>query len=525
MLARILLLGSLAASATALHSHHQRPSLNFGSNTPRKVTADASHPVLSAFNANAASFVSAANVGASAFETGLSVAESFLKQLHPQQEFRLQSKTRSAGGSVVHAYYVQVVGGRDVVDGLVNINVDTASGAIISYGDSAFAPTSAAACITAPVAGAHSGSQFVFGSANAAASSAEKCTLAAKQTVDVQAAPIDPRAAIVSFLLQAAPSHLAAFSSLDDLVEGISVIQTLHSESDGSGYDVRLAGVPGAVKEVPAKLSYIQREDGTLALTWSFEYESQENWYEAHVSAGQDAPDSATPLMVVDWVRDAPSHGGHDDDTSKPSPKKPEPKPEPKLEYSYKVFPWSVNDPSEGKREIVRSPANMEASLDGWHQISSGAGRNSGKKSSGVAEPALSSSDGALYEPGWSSRLDRGATFKDTRGNNVFASANPSGGTAYELNHRPKHDETGAFKYHLGYRSKEKAHEPLDPTTYIDASITELFYTVNEIHDLTWHYGFDEESGNFQSHNFGRGGLGGDPVVAFAQDGSGMNNA
>lgn len=37
-------------------------------------------------------------------------------------------------------------------------------------------------------------------------------------------------------------------------------------------------------------------------------------------------------------------------------------------------------------------------------------------------------------------------------------------------------------------------------------------------------YGFNEASGNFQDYNFGRGGLGGDAVSAFAQDGSGTNN-
>jgi len=38
-------------------------------------------------------------------------------------------------------------------------------------------------------------------------------------------------------------------------------------------------------------------------------------------------------------------------------------------------------------------------------------------------------------------------------------------------------------------------------------------------------YGFDEVSGNFQQHNFGRGGEEGDAVIANAQDGSGFNNA
>jgi extracellular elastinolytic metalloproteinase len=43
--------------------------------------------------------------------------------------------------------------------------------------------------------------------------------------------------------------------------------------------------------------------------------------------------------------------------------------------------------------------------------------------------------------------------------------------------------------------------------------------------DCCFSYGFDEVSGNFQQHNFGRGGKEGDAVLANAQDGSGYNNA
>ena len=54
---------------------------------------------------------------------------------------------------------------------------------------------------------------------------------------------------------------------------------------------------------------------------------------------------------------------------------------------------------------------------------------------------------------------------------------------------------------------------------------TQLFYTGNMIHDLYYRYGFDEVAGNFQQHNFGRGGEEGDAVIMNAQDGSGFNNA
>lgn len=64
-----------------------------------------------------------------------------------------------------------------------------------------------------------------------------------------------------------------------------------------------------------------------------------------------------------------------------------------------------------------------------------------------------------------------------------------------------------------------------EPENFTDASITNLFYRCNWIHDYLYRLGFDEQAGNFQVDNFGRGGLGNDPVVADAQDGSRFNNA
>ncbi len=50
--------------------------------------------------------------------------------------------------------------------------------------------------------------------------------------------------------------------------------------------------------------------------------------------------------------------------------------------------------------------------------------------------------------------------------------------------------------------------------------ITNLFYWNNVIHDLSYIYGFDEPSGNFQANNQGRGGNGNDHVLALAQSGA-----
>ena len=65
----------------------------------------------------------------------------------------------------------------------------------------------------------------------------------------------------------------------------------------------------------------------------------------------------------------------------------------------------------------------------------------------------------------------------------------------------------------------------LPPSENMDASITNLFYINNMMHDIWYRYGFDEASGNFQENNYGNGGFGSDSVNADGQDGSGFNNA
>ncbi|KAK7032139.1 hypothetical protein VNI00_013313 [Paramarasmius palmivorus] len=59
----------------------------------------------------------------------------------------------------------------------------------------------------------------------------------------------------------------------------------------------------------------------------------------------------------------------------------------------------------------------------------------------------------------------------------------------------------------------------------VDASRTQAFYLGNKIHDLFYKYGFTEDAFNFQTENFGKGGVGGDPVYMIVQDESRINNA
>jgi hypothetical protein len=55
----------------------------------------------------------------------------------------------------------------------------------------------------------------------------------------------------------------------------------------------------------------------------------------------------------------------------------------------------------------------------------------------------------------------------------------------------------------------------------LDAVVTQLFYYTNRVQEYLYGLGFDEPAGNFQVNNYGLGGLGGDPILAEAQDGWG----
>jgi len=112
---------------------------------------------------------------------------------------------------------------------------------------------------------------------------------------------------------------------------------------------------------------------------------------------------------------------------------------------------------------------------------------------------------------------DTGSTaFTITRGNNVHA---------YE--DRDANNAPPATEVDCG--DGLSCDFPIDltqpPSAYIEASITNLFYWNNIIHDVQYQYGFDEAAGNFQVNNFGNGGAGGDDVRAEGQDGIGNCNA
>lgn len=99
-----------------------------------------------------------------------------------------------------------------------------------------------------------------------------------------------------------------------------------------------------------------------------------------------------------------------------------------------------------------------------------------------------------------------------TAGNNVIAGENLTG-TSF-ISPTPTQGNNGDFTFPLQFGSD------FFPLAFPDAAVTNLFYWMNRAHDLHYQYGFDEASGNFQANNFGRGGVGGDPIFAYAHFGS-----
>eukprot|EP01083_Nonionella_stella_P052450 139132_1 len=147
--------------------------------------------------------------------------------------------------------------------------------------------------------------------------------------------------------------------------------------------------------------------------------------------------------------------------------------------YWYKSFPIQNVSPDGGDRKWEPEIFDVGAEPVGWHY------------------------DGTDH-------------FEDTRGNNVWAQENwENKRSGWEDNHRPKADPYFNFKFNKGDTPKE----------YVDASITDLFYHNNIMHDVFYRYGFNEVSGNFQNNNWGKGGRDRDAVRANSQDGSGTNNA
>ena len=151
----------------------------------------------------------------------------------------------------------------------------------------------------------------------------------------------------------------------------------------------------------------------------------------------------------------------------------------------YNVIAAPNEDPQDGGFTVQIDPHNPLASPDGWHD-----------------------DDGDPTFP----------EYTDTRGNNVHAQLDHDNNNVADGTEggqvRP---DGGLFLDFTGFLFNPA----LNAESIQNANIAQinLFTAINFAHDVHYMYGFDEVAGNFQTNNYGNGGLGGDAVQADAQDG------
>jgi hypothetical protein len=130
--------------------------------------------------------------------------------------------------------------------------------------------------------------------------------------------------------------------------------------------------------------------------------------------------------------------------------------------------------------------------------------------------PVLVSMDGFNKNPSntFDPWLPTGAT--QTLGNNVDAYTDDEAPDGFSGGPDIRADITGPNTF-------DRVYNPLlGPTTSDNqrkASVAQLFYVNNWLHDWWYDSGFNEAAGNAQQDNLGRGGMGGDVLLAQAQDG------
>ncbi|RUS18612.1 hypothetical protein BC937DRAFT_88549 [Endogone sp. FLAS-F59071] len=402
-------------------------------------------------------------------------------------EFITKNVYTSEHNQVTHVYLRQAVGGLEVVNGDININVDR-YGNIVSFGNSFYRGKD----VTLRALHAEQKylekqdenkvekvlkyvsedlrlmsekfAQIVFGASED--DDTESVTAPETESVTAPEAFNDVTFDIAPFSIPYSESDLgspvdalqalfesmsATASAFDGVAESIPITVTMASTASFQSNEpiLTLNHVPFAVAPVIAKPAYVQTEFGDLELVWSLQFQMEENWIHAHVN-----PRTRHVLILSDWVSDA----------------------------QYNVFPLPLVDPTQGPRELLTDPYDVVASPLGWHE------------------------------------QKKGVKFTTTSGNNVYAQENTQNVETWETNYRPDGGDELVFDFPLDVDKDE-------PPSYLNASVTNLFYWNNIMHDLSYRYGFNEIAGNFQESNGDHGGLGGDAVIANAQDGSGVNNA
>jgi PKD repeat protein len=239
-----------------------------------------------------------------------------------------------------------------------------------------------------------------------------------------------------------------------------------------------------ASEDINVKLLFWTTAEQDVRLTYkvSVAMENGAHWWQVFVDAN-----SGQEVARLDWVTSCDFEGDlheaheHKADAHTILPSVAAPAAPPSGIGQYNVYALPTESPIHSGRTLVTSPSDTVASPYGWHDT-----------------------DGSY-----------GAEYTITRGNNVYAYTDTLD------NNTPEFSPDGGSQLDFDFFLNPSQ----APSGYQDVSVTNLFFTCNRIHDLTYRYGFDEQSGNFQNNNYGNGGAGSDEVNAEAQDGGGTSNA
>ncbi|WP_233513464.1 M36 family metallopeptidase [Micromonospora craterilacus] len=262
------------------------------------------------------------------------------------------------------------------------------------------------------------------------------------------------------------------------------------SRAGGAAQRTVVSGSGISDEPIPAKLGWQPTDDG-LRLAWQLVIDDSTD---AHLWNATIDAETGEMLDADDWTsHDSPADlastlGRPEQQTSAvatqtvatPQVSSPNPVDD---GSSYLVYEFPKNDPNEGPQTVVTNPADGLASPYGWHDT-----------------------DGVP-----------GAEYTITRGNNAYAYTDRDANNQVD----PDSPADGGPSLTFNFPADLNEH----PQTYAQAAVVNQFYWCNIVHDITYRYGFDEPSGNFQVNNYGRGGTGGDDVLCEAHDGSGQNNA
>ena len=245
-------------------------------------------------------------------------------------------------------------------------------------------------------------------------------------------------------------------------------------------------GLPTTSRMLSANMVYypLPGPQATLELSWQVISEDAEQHTILHmVDAATGAELYRTNLTLSCSFDEAPEVGG--DAGAKQLEKAPS---SPSVLGGdgalYNVFPFGLESPDDGPRQLLLEPADTVASPYGWHDT-----------------------DG---KPG--------AEYTTTRGNNVWAYRDADT-TQNEPDPGFTADGGAELDFDFFFDTLQR------PIDIVESSLTQLFYTNNMLHDWLYRHGFDEASGNYQKNNYGRGGRGRDPILAETHDSSGTNNA